>query len=108
MKNEELVENQVKALNEKKRKEFEKCFNDDFQLFDSNGKLIIFGKKKLMEVFEVRFLQKGFRCQVIKRFILKNGIIDKEQLWLDNKLEKEVIVFYQFEDNKIKCARYLK
>lgn len=42
-----------------------------------------------------------------KRFVFKRGIIDEEQLWLDDKLEKEVVVFYQFEDNKIKCARYL-
>ncbi len=107
----EIVQKQLSAYNEKNLIQFSECYHDDVECYRIDNSPICKGKKSFNLMYENLFLTSPLlHCQVIKRIILDQFVIDEELITgIKNRTEElHVAVIYGFRDRLIEKVWIVK
>lgn len=98
-----LVQQQLIAYNARNLEAFLAPFSDSVQFFDqTTGKLTMQGKEPMRKSYGRFFeLVPGLHCQVVKRIVLGNTIVDQEYVTGLKGKAIEAVVIYTIEKGKI-------
>lgn len=109
MKPEELIDKQLEFYNKHLLAEFCSTYSDDIEIFDlKSGNLILSGKKELYEKYAYRFNVQKVNAKVINRIVIKNSVIDKEEVaGIKANETVKAVAIYEIENNLITRVRFL-
>jgi imidazolonepropionase-like amidohydrolase len=105
---EAIVQRQLNAYNARDIDAFLNTYSDDVELYDFPATLSLKGKAAMRKSYEGMF--KGVSnlyCEIEKRIVLGNKIIDKEKVRAGNRTIHAIAV-YEVENGKIKKVTFLE
>jgi len=108
-----LVEEQLKAYNNRDIEAFLKPFSDNIKRFDYPNQLLFDGKEKMKTIYTQLFdTNPDLHCKTIFRTVFKDIVIDKELVTgmkiKDTNAIPYYLAIYQIESNKISEVRFMK
>jgi hypothetical protein len=110
---ETIVEDQVKAYNQKDLALFCSFYSEDIKYYDLKPdfttEVFIDGQAKLKETFETIFKNNpGIQCEVAFKTVLGNKVILKEKFSGANRQPFELVFIYVVLNDKIQAVMRLK
>lgn len=105
---EAIVQRQVNAYNARNIDAFMDTYADDIELYDFPGKLLSKGKQKMRDNYAGMFSNvPNLYCEIEKRIVIGNKIIDKEKVRAGKETIHAVAV-YEVEKGKIKKVTFIQ
>ncbi len=105
---EAVVQRQLNAYNARDIEAFLNTYSDDVELHDFPATLSVKGKATMRKSYDSLFKEvANLYCEVEKRIVIGNKIIDKEKVRAGNRFIHAVAV-YEVENGKIKRVTFLK
>ena len=105
---EAVVQRQVNAYNARNIDAFMDTYAEDIELYDFPGKLISKGKQKMKDNYASMFSNvTNLYCEIEKRIVIGNKIIDKEKVRAGKETIHAVAV-YEVEKGKIKKVTFIQ
>jgi len=99
---EELVQQQVDGYNSRDIEAFLEPYSDDFETFEFPDKLIGKGKEEVKKNYKELFEKyPDLHCEVVKRMVLGNKVIDQELITGIGEEPISVIAIYEINKGKI-------
>jgi hypothetical protein len=103
-----IVEKQLKAYNSRDIDKFLAIYDDNVELYSFPNTLILTGKTKLREKYELFFNSTAdLKCEVKNRIILGNKVIDEEYLTM-NGSTRSAVAIYELAGDKIVRVTFMK
>ncbi|MFH1004965.1 MAG: amidohydrolase family protein [Bacteroidota bacterium] len=105
-----LVQRQLNAYNARNLDAFVEQYADDVELYKFPDTLIGKGKEYMYKTYSSLFDKTpNLHCEIKKRIIQGNIIIDNESVTRNNKIKQsKCIAIYHIENNKIKKVYFIK
>jgi hypothetical protein len=104
---EAIVQRQVNAYNARNINAFMDTYSDDVELYDFPATLSTKGKEAMRKNYEGIFKEvPNLYCEIEKRIVIGNKIIDKEKVRLGNQT-LEGIAIYEVEKGKIRKVTFI-
>lgn len=98
---ETIVQKQVEAYNNKDIDAFLATYSDDIEIYNFPNILSMKGKTQMREVYSEMFERvKELHCEIKKRIIINNKVIDHEYVKFDDNFSS-VVAIYEVKDGKI-------
>lgn len=99
---ESLVQQQVNAYNARDLQAFMQVYSDSVELYNFPDKLIAKGKAEMQKGYVNMFkTTPDLHCEIVKRIVLNNTIIDHERISGFGDKKKDAIAIYKVENGKI-------
>lgn len=98
---ETIVQKQVEAYNNKDIEAFLETYSDDIEIYNFPNSLIMKGKEEMRDVYSEMFDSvKELHCEIKKRIIINNKVIDHEYVKFDDNFST-VVAIYEVKNDKI-------
>ena len=97
----DLVENQLKAYNERNLEAFLESYADNIEIYDFPDKLIAKGKDEIRKMYSFFGTLKSLHCEILTRIIEGNTVIDKEKVTVNKGKSSQGTAIYKIENYKI-------
>ena len=97
----DLVENQLKAYNERNLEAFLESYADNIEIYDFPDKLIAKGKDEIRKMYSFFGTLKSLHCEILTRIIEGNTVIDKEKVTVNQGKCSQGTAIYKIENYKI-------
>lgn len=98
---EHIVQEQVEAYNNKDIEAFLATYSDDIEIYNFPNSLSMKGKEEMREVYSEMFDSvKVLHCEIKKRIIINNKVIDHEYVKFDDNFST-VVAIYEVKNDKI-------
>lgn len=98
---ETIVQKQVDAYNNKDIDAFLATYSDDIEIYNFPNLLSMKGKAEMREVYSEMFDRvKELHCEIKKRIIINNKVIDHEYVKFDDNFST-VVAIYEVKNDKI-------
>ncbi|HZI53004.1 MAG TPA: SgcJ/EcaC family oxidoreductase, partial [Chitinophagaceae bacterium] len=105
---EAVVQRQINAYNAHNIEAFLNTYADDIELYDFHSNRPDKGKEAMRKNYEAMFKQTpNLYCEIEKRIVMGNKIIDKEKVRAGNNIIHAVAV-YEVEKGKIKKVTFIQ
>lgn len=105
-----LIDNQLKAYNNKDIQSFLECWNDDAKMFLHPNTLIADGIEQIKERHLIRFQEPNLYAKLISRNCYSGKIVDQEVVTRnlpEGKATIEVLAIYEIENKRISKVWFL-
>lgn len=99
--NEEIVEKQLAAYNNKDLEKYISMFSEHVQLYNFPGEMILVGKEQLRERYKIRFESPNLHAEVVNRTVLGEYVIDHEKVSGIRESLVEASIIYHISDGLI-------
>ncbi|HEY5692530.1 MAG TPA: hypothetical protein VIS49_13825 [Cyclobacteriaceae bacterium] len=99
--NEEIVQKQLAAYNNKDLESYISMFSDEVQLYNFPGEMILKGKEQMRERYKIRFESPNLNAVVVSRTLLGAYVIDHEKVSGIREEIVEASVIYHISDGLI-------
>jgi len=98
-----LVQQQLNAYNARDMEAFLVPYSDSVELYDFPNKLLAKGKAAMQTMYAETFkTTPELHCEIVKRIVLGNTVIDHERVSGKSNEKIEAIAEYEIENGKIK------
>ena len=97
----DVVENQLKAYNERNLEAFLESYADNIEIYDFPDKLIAKGKDEMRKMYSFFGTLKSLHCEILTRIIEGNTVIDKEKVTVNKGKSSQGTAIYKIENYKI-------
>lgn len=99
--NEEIVQKQLIAYNNKDLEGYISMFSDEVQLYNFPGEMILQGKEQMRERYKIRFESPNLNAVVVSRTLLGDYVIDYEKVSGIREEIVEASIIYHISDGLI-------
>ncbi len=105
---EQLVQRQVNGYNARDIEAFLEPYSENFEIYDFPNELRKKGKKNIRDGYVELFKKyTKLHCEVVKRIVLKNKVIDHERITGISKKPIEAIAIYEIKNGKINKVTFV-
>lgn len=103
-----IVQKQVEAYNNKDIDVFLATYSDDIEIYNFPNILTMKGKNEMREVYSEMFdTIKELHCEIKKRIIINNKVIDHEFVKFDDGFSN-VVAIYEIKNYKISKVTFVR
>lgn len=99
--NEEIVQKQLAAYNNKDLENYIAMFSEHVQLYNFPGEMILEGKEQMRERYKIRFESPNLHAEIVSRTLLGEYVIDHEKVSGIREGLVEASVIYHISDGLI-------
>ena len=105
--NDQIIQNQVDAYNEKNLELFSSFYAETITFYDYPNTLLFKGKKAFTDRFKKRFLSDDLHCEVKQKMFLGNKVIYEEFITVNGR-SYTVLAIYELENQKIVKLTFIR